>query len=114
MCDRIAIMDHGKILAEGTLDELKSRVGGRDVVTVRGAFDAGAGPAALRSVGRRAGHVRRRPGSWCLTVEGSGRGSVELLGQRAGRSTCRSTASRSSRPSLNTLFLNLTGRELRD
>ena len=34
MCDRIAIIDHGKIVAEGTPNQLKDRLGG-DVVTVR-------------------------------------------------------------------------------
>jgi ABC-2 type transport system ATP-binding protein len=40
LCDRIAIMDHGKILAEGTLEELKQMLGEGEVVTVRGTFDA--------------------------------------------------------------------------
>ena len=78
LCDRIAIMDHGKILAEGTLDELKRRVGGRDVVTVRGSFDAAAVRPRFEALpGVSVTSVEQ--GRVVLTVEGSGRGSVDLL-----------------------------------
>ena len=40
LCDRIGILDHGKLLAEGTLDELKRMVGEQEVVTLKGSFDA--------------------------------------------------------------------------
>src|SRR5690606_6380628 len=33
LCDRLAIIDHGRIVAEGTPDELKRRIAG-DVVTI--------------------------------------------------------------------------------
>ncbi|MET0975801.1 MAG: ATP-binding cassette domain-containing protein [Leifsonia sp.] len=39
LADRIAVLDHGRIVAEGTAAELKSRVGG-DVVELRGADEA--------------------------------------------------------------------------
>jgi ABC-2 type transport system ATP-binding protein len=112
LCDRIAIMDHGKILAEGTLDELKSRVGGRDIVTVRGQFD----PATVR---RRLDALpgvqitAAEPGKIVLSVEGSGRGAVDLLGRVLSDGLAIEGISIQP-PSLNTLFLNLTGRELRD
>jgi ABC-2 type transport system ATP-binding protein len=112
LCDRIAIMDHGKILAEGTLDELKSRVGGRDVVTVRGPFDSALVMPRLESLtGVQVASVE--PGRMVLTVEGSGRGSVELLGRVLAADLPIDGISIQP-PSLNTLFLNLTGRELRD
>ena len=39
LCHRIGIMDHGKILAEGNLDELMSMSRrGADLVTLRGKF----------------------------------------------------------------------------
>ncbi len=38
LCDRIAIIDHGKILAQGTLKELVKLAGEGSVVTVSGAF----------------------------------------------------------------------------
>jgi ABC-2 type transport system ATP-binding protein len=112
LCDRIAIMDHGKILAEGTLDELKSRVGGRDVVTVRGQFD----PAAVKPRLDALPGVQitaAEPGKIVLSVEGSGRGAVDLLGRVLAEGLAIDGISIQP-PSLNTLFLNLTGRELRD
>jgi ABC-2 type transport system ATP-binding protein len=112
LCDRIAIMDHGKILAEGTLDELKSRVGGRDVVTVRGSFD----PAAVMPRLAALAGVQvtsAEPGRLVLSVEGSGRGAVDLLGRVLADGLAIDGISIQP-PSLNTLFLNLTGRELRD
>jgi ABC-2 type transport system ATP-binding protein len=83
LCDRIAIMDHGKLLAEGTLEELIRRVGGRELVTVRGAF----APQALREVVASLPGVTvtaEEPGRFVLTVDGSGRGAVEVLGRVLG------------------------------
>jgi ABC-2 type transport system ATP-binding protein len=112
LCDRIAIMDHGKILAEGTLDDLKRRVGGRDIVTVRGSFDT---DAVMRRLEALAGVqvTSATPGRMVLSVEGSGRGAVELLGKVLADGLSIDGISIQP-PSLNTLFLNLTGRELRD
>jgi ABC-2 type transport system ATP-binding protein len=112
LCDRIAIMDHGKILAEGTLDELKSRVGGRDIVTVRGSFDTMAVVPRFEALaGVQVTSVS--PGRLVLSVEGSGRGAVDLLGRVLTLGLAIDGISIQP-PSLNTLFLNLTGRELRD
>ena len=40
LCDRIAIVDKGRKIAEGTLEELRAQVGERDVITLTGSFDA--------------------------------------------------------------------------
>ena len=112
LCDRIAIMDHGKILAEGTLDQLKSRVGGRDVVTVRGTFDSAAVLPRLHAIDG-VSVTSAEAGKLVLTVDGSGRGAVEILGRVLAEGLPIEGISIQP-PSLNTLFLNLTGRELRD
>ena len=53
------------------------------------------------------------PGRMVLSVEGSGRGAVDLLGRVLTDGLAVDGISIQP-PSLNTLFLNLTGRELRD
>ena len=95
LCERVAIMDHGKILALGTPAALKQSVGADTVVTVKTTGDAG--PA------RRAAHPRRGrrdpdPHRWtagsnctCRATTGSSRGS-SWRRSAAGSilSTCRS------------------------
>ena len=113
LCDRIAIVDHGKVLAEGTLDELKARVGEEEVghplrpVRGRAARDrSGRSP-------RRAGDLPPRPG--VCGVRGGG-GGTERPAPRRDLSGSGLAVDRIAiePPSLNALFLKLTGRELRD
>ena len=110
LCDRIAIMDHGKILAEGTLEELKRQVGGKDLLTVTGSFDAEAARAAGAIDGAQV--LTAENGRLLLSVEG-GRGAVDaltaILASKLGAEGITIQP-----PSLSALFLNLTGRELRD
>jgi ABC-2 type transport system ATP-binding protein len=112
LCHRVGIMDHGRILAEGTLDELKRRAGNKEIVTVRGSFDA------EEAKGRFAGTpgvlgVTAEPGKVTLSVDGSGRAAVELLAAVLASGLPVEGVSIQP-PSLNSLFLDLTGRELRD
>ena len=110
LCDRILVIDTGRIVAEGTPDELKRRVSG-DLVVV-GAAD----PARL------AGLVAHVPGSTDLTVDGAGArfrvpdGASVLPGllRELDAAGISMTSVEVRRPSLDDVFLTLTGRSLRD
>ena len=112
LCDRIGIMDHGRILAEGTLDELKKQAGEAEVVTVHGSFDAERVGARLED-GDRVRVIGKEPGKLILATRGSGKGAVELLSKVLSGDLAVDGISIQP-PSLNSLFLKLTGRELRD
>jgi ABC-2 type transport system ATP-binding protein len=109
LCDRIGIVDHGKILAEGTLDELKAKLGEEEVVTLWGRFGAEAARAAL-AVLPAARVISAEDGRVALTAGG---GAAGLLGEIYGRGLAIERIAIEP-PSLNALFLKLTGRELRD
>ena len=112
LCDRIAVMDHGKILAEGPLDALKRRAGEEDLVTIEGAFDADDARARVADL-PQVRVVSAAPGKLVLSAGGEGRGAVEVLSRVfAAEVELRSVSIQP--PSLNSLFLHLTGRELRD
>jgi len=112
LCDRIAILDHGRILAEGTLGELRERAGEEELVTVEGSFDAD--EAAARLAGTDSVRVvTRERGRLVLATGGDGRGAVAVLSRLfEGDLSVDGISIRP--PSLNGLFLHLTGRELRD
>ena len=112
LCDRIGIMDHGRILAEGTLAELKRLVGEGEVVTLRGGFT----PEQLR--GALSGETRARlvslEAGQAVLDAGSGPGDVPGLLARIRERGVPVDGITIQAPDLQAVFLRLTGRELRD
>ena len=113
LCDRVAIMDHGRILALDTPAALKQSIGADTVVTIRAAGD----PAALADLLRAdvAGVTRSRQveGGLELHVQGSDRliPRIVMAAERGGFDLVDLSV---AEPSLETVFINLTGKELRD
>ena len=106
LCDRIAIIDAGRIAALGTPAQLKSMVGG-DVVTIA-TPDAAAAADALRSAFALEPAVE--DGTIRVEVPDAAAFMPELFASLHVPVT--SVASR--RPSLDDVFLKLTGHGLRD
>jgi ABC-2 type transport system ATP-binding protein len=100
LCERVAIMDHGKILDLDTVPALVARYGGRSVVKaelVRPPADAIALPAALDGLAMRFESDRPLEEVARLSSDGVAFQTLEI-----------------TRPDLETVFLSLTGRSLRD
>jgi ABC-2 type transport system ATP-binding protein len=105
-CDRIAIIDHGQVVALGTPSELKAMVGG-DVVAV-GTLEAAAAAEEIR----RAFGLEPAVDQAGVRVEvEDGAGFVPRLMREL---TVPVSTVTLSRPSLDDVFLKLTGRAIRD
>ncbi|MBN2207162.1 MAG: ABC transporter ATP-binding protein, partial [Candidatus Aminicenantes bacterium] len=112
-CSRIAIMDHGRILAQGTLEELIQLVGEKDIVEVSGAFAAAALTEALRDLaGNGLELVSATDGRAVLAVDDTGQ--IPKVMDRLFRRKLDVTDLKIKTPGLETVFLKLTGRSLRD
>ncbi len=110
LCDRILVIDSGRIVAEGTPDELKRRVAG-DLVVV--------GATEPARVAQLAG---RLPGSTDMVTDGAGvrfrvpDGAIALptLLRELDAAGIAMTSVEVRRPSLDDVFFAVTGRSLRD
>jgi len=111
LCDRLAIMDHGLIVAEGTPDELKRAVAG-DVVTLG---IKGQGAAALDLL-RSQPFVREASLESDLVRLYVDRGetAAPALLRLLDAAGLELTTLVMSRPSLDDVFLRQTGRSLRE
>ena len=106
-CDRIAIIDHGRIVALGSPEELKRQVGG-DVMVV------GAAPASgdlARDIGERYGvDVTRAADGLRFQVDDGATFIPRLTSDFQGKISSVSV----HRPTLDDVFLKLTGRAIRE
>ena len=116
LCDSLAIIDRGKIIAKGTVAELKSQLGARDALQLSGSFPAEATTSAIGSLAPSISDLEilsQDEGTLMLTLSQASQhlpGIFDAIG-RAGGSVSE-TSLRS--PNLETLFLLLTGKELRE
>ena len=113
LCGRVAIMDHGKILALDTPARLKGGVGADTVVTVKAPGDQQRLAEVLQREIEEVSRVRSTEAGLELHVRGRNRLLPRLVA--AAESGGFEVADLSvAEPSLETVFINLTGRELRD
>jgi len=113
LCDRVAIMDHGKILALDTPAALKQTVGADTVVTVKTTGDTGKLAELLSREVAGVTRTRLVDGGVQLHMQGGDR-LVPRLVLAAERGGFDLNDLSIAEPSLETVFINLTGKELRD
>jgi len=111
LCQRIAIMDHGKILVTGSVNELAKGVGDGDIVTVRGPFTS----AQFKTVFTNDSihFLSLADGEAVISTPAVGSG-LALITQRLSGAGIEITNLSIQKPTLESVFLKLTGRELRD
>jgi ABC-2 type transport system ATP-binding protein len=113
LCNRVAIMDHGKILALDTPAALKGSVGAEEIVTVKADGDPAALAVRLRSEIEGVTRTREVDGGVELHVQGAERLVPRIVNAAEGGGFEVADLS-VSKPSLETVFINLTGKALRD
>jgi ABC-2 type transport system ATP-binding protein len=112
LCDRLAIIDHGKLVAQGTLSELRALLGERDVLRLSGAFQVERAREALRaSDGIEV--VQADEGVLILAVVNAS-GRLPQIFATLAASGAEIRESTLTQPSLESLFIKLTGKELRE
>jgi ABC-2 type transport system ATP-binding protein len=112
LCERLAVMDHGIILALDTPGALKRTVGGDTIVRVIAEGDTDSLAASMRSL---AGITETRVMDG--TVQLTATGAEGLLPRVLGHAESKGYTVRDLSidvPTLETVFINLTGKELRE
>ena len=110
LCDELAIIDHGRIIAAGTLKELQAEFGGNDIIQLSGLFDVSRVEQAVAELGAEVLSVNA--GVLMIAIRDGARNLPAVLqGISATGADIHDT--RLSEPNLESLFLKLTGKELR-
>ena len=124
LCDRVGIIDHGKVIALGTIDELKRLVGGENVISIRlaglpeGALEALRGIPEVDSVTSAAPTEEQKAGGDEEVIvqvlsKDSGTVMADVVGA-LGTAGARILSVDVREPNLESVFLHLTGKSLRD
>lgn len=112
LCDRIAIVDRGKVIALGTPRELIRSLGAEQVVECAVGDGERLAPEALAAL---PGVLRARGDGTLHTLQvTAAHETIPALLARIAREGCTLTELRTHSPTLEDVFVSLTGRHLRD
>jgi ABC-2 type transport system ATP-binding protein len=110
LCYRLAIMDHGKVIAAGSLAELRALLADRDLLRLSGVFQVEEARAAVEHFTEV---LHADEGLLLLSLaDGPGRLAAVLASLAAAGAEVRGATL--TQPSLESLFIKLTGTELRE
>ncbi len=112
LCDRLGIIDHGKLIAQGTLLELRAQTGQRDIVRLTGRFPAERAAEIVRPMEDTEVVLADAEHLTLSMAHGSQRLPQLFHALDAAGAELRETTV--TQPSLESLFIKLTGKELRE
>ena len=110
LCDRIAIIDHGKIVVVGTPDALKESLGG-DIITLSIKQDVDI-TDIIKKI-KRVKEVKKENGMYMVKSE-NGEVSAPLIIEALRKAGHAVTKLSLTKPTLNEVYLQHTGRSMRD
>jgi ABC-2 type transport system ATP-binding protein len=113
LCDRLAIMDHGRVLVVDTPKALKESVGVDSIATVSAAGDLEVLASVLGSQVEGATKSQVVGTTVQLHIKGAA-GVMPRIFTAAEQAGFNITDVSLAEPTLETVFINLTGKELRD
>jgi len=111
ICDRISIMDMGRVITEGTLDELTSRIQHEQKVHLAAVVPSDALTTDLKEIGGVKNVAVN--GNYYTITSAADSGNVSRIMEIAGRHGGVTSFSE-EKPNLENVFLTLTGKKLRD
>jgi ABC-2 type transport system ATP-binding protein len=112
LCDRVAIIDHGRVIAEGTPRELIASLGAEHVLEFAVSDGVRLDPSTLAGV-PGVGPVSHQDGTWRVQVSELHQAMPALLGELR-RQGAQLSELRTHSATLEDVFVSLTGRQLRD
>jgi ABC-2 type transport system ATP-binding protein len=113
LCNRVAIMDHGRILALDTPRALKQSIGADTIVSVRTSGDADAFASLLTDELEGVRRTRVADGAVIADVQGASQLLPKIIRIAEGHGLEVQDLS-IAEPTLETVFINMTGKDLRD
>jgi ABC-2 type transport system ATP-binding protein len=111
LCDRLAVIDHGCIIAEGTLTELRALLAERDLLRLTGIFRPEAVREALAHL-EGVEVVQADETQLVLSVSDASHRLPSIFTAVNSAGEVRDTTL--TQPSLESLFIKLTGKDLRE
>ena len=115
LCDKVAVVDHGLVLADGSVDKLLADSGAQTIVTVRFAEPVPDGLSELAGLADRPGVTKvETDGDQLRVFSGEAEGLLGDLVSIGAANGLHIRDASEAKPSLETAFLALTGREYRE